>query len=239
MPFKEMYANDSYLDGGKHMDHIQQANPSLRLIKPQSLSAEIFNALTHGIATILSIFGLILLILKGIESDSVSTLVSYIIYGSSNIILFLASTLYHSLSYTKVCIFFQKIDHSAIYLLIAGTYTPYLINVVGGGYGYIFLAIIWLIALAGIIFEVLHLDKYPRLSTILYLGMGWCAIFLIKPLLTNADVNGLLWLLIGGLLYSVGTIFYKQKSKPWMHVIWHVFVVAAAAAMFVSIFFYA
>lgn len=239
MSFKEMHAHDSYLDGGKHMDHIQQANPSLRLTKPQSISAEVFNALTHGIATILSAFGLFLLILKGIESHSVSTLVSYIIYGSSNILLFLASTLYHSLSYTKVCIFFQKIDHSAIYLLIAGTYTPYLINVVGGGFGYTFLAIIWVIALAGIIFEVLHLDKFPKLSTILYLGMGWCAIFLIKPLLENAHMNSLLWLILGGLLYSAGTIFYKQKTKPWMHVIWHVFVVAAAAAMFISIFFYA
>ncbi|MDO5457250.1 MAG: hemolysin III family protein [Atopococcus tabaci] len=221
------------------MDQIQQANPSLRLAKPKSISAEVFNALTHGLAVILSILGLVLLISKGIQTNSVSTLVSYIIYGSSNILLFLASTLYHSLSYTKACTFFQKIDHSAIYLLIAGTYTPYLINVVDGAFGYVFLTIIWVIALSGIVFEVLYLDKFPRLSTILYLSMGWCAVFLIKPLLTNADVNGLLWLLIGGLLYSIGTIFYKQKSKPWMHVIWHVFVVAAAASMFMSIYFYA
>lgn len=221
------------------MNQIQQANPTLQLTKPKSLSAEVFNALTHGIATLLSVYGLVLLILKGIESGSVTALVSYIVYGASNILLFLASTLYHSLCYTRARAFFQKIDHSAIYILIAGTYTPYLMNVVGGGFGYTFLTIIWVIALAGITFEVLHLDKYPKLSTILYLGMGWCAVFLIKPLLANADVNSLIWLLAGGLLYSVGTIFYKQKSKPWMHVIWHLFVVAAAAAMFVSIFFYA
>lgn len=208
------------------------------ILYPQSLSAELANAITHGIATILSIVALLFLIDKGMDRDSWQAVTAYILYGASNIFLFLCSTLYHSFSYTSARKIFQKFDHAAIYILIAGTYTPYLVTVIGGKMGLIFLVVIWMMALSGIIFEVSHTARFPRLSTFLYLAMGWYGIFLVKPLWQLADKRSLLWLLIGGLLYSIGTIFYRKKSQPWMHVIWHLFVMAAAAAMFISVYFY-
>lgn len=221
------------------MVELEQSSKGISLEKPESISAEVANAVTHGIATLLSIVGLVLLVRKGIASGSTTALIAYTIYGSSNILLFLASTLYHSLSYTRARSLFQKIDHGAIYLLIAGTYTPHLMLTVGGRSGYAFLALIWLIAVAGISFEVANTNKFPKLSTILYLIMGWCGIFIARPLLVNANIESVLWLLAGGILYSLGTIFYKQKDKPWMHVVWHLFVMAAAFAMFISIYIYA
>ena len=213
--------------------------------KTESLSRnevwiEVFNAITHGLAAILGVVGLILLVEKAFSAQELSTaeLTSYIIYGSSLVILFLASTLYHSFSFTMHRDLFQKIDHASIYLLIAGSYTPYLMVTVGGTIGYIFLAIVWIAAIAGIIFEVVWTNRYPRLSTYLYLIMGWMGILLIYPLYQSFHPVGILLLFVGGLFYSVGTVFYRMKHNGWMHVIWHLFVVAGAAFMFFSIYLY-
>lgn len=201
---------------------------------------EVFNAITHGIAAVLGVVGMILLVEKAMATPHllVSELVSYIIYGSSSIILFLASTLYHSLVFTSQRDLFQKIDHASIYLLIAGSYTPYLMVTIRGAVGYTFLAIVWLAAIAGIVFEVIWTNRFPRLSTYLYLIMGWLGIFLIYPLYQTLDLAGIILLFIGGLFYSVGTIFYRMKENGWMHVIWHLFVIAGAAFMFFSIYLY-
>lgn len=202
------------------------------------IAAEVFNAITHGIGALLSIIAIVLLILKGINAQSNIAVIAYTIYGFSLFILFLNSTLYHSLSFSKYRFFFQKMDHSAIYLLIAGTYTPYLLITIGGVLGNVFLVIIWTLALAGIIFELLTINKWPKLSTYLYLGLGWMGIFIVYPLYHSIPLNGLILLGLGGLSYTLGTIFYRMKSKPWMHVIWHLFVLGGAALMFVSIYLY-
>ncbi len=201
---------------------------------------EVFNAITHGLAAILGVVGMILLVEKAISAPELSSgeLVSYIVYGSSLVMLFLASTLYHSFSFTIYRSLFQKIDHASIYLLIAGSYTPYLMVTVGGALGYSFLAVVWIAALAGIIFEVVWTNRYPRLSTYLYLIMGWMGILLIYPLYQSFDPMGILLLFIGGVFYSVGTLFYRMKHNGWMHVVWHLFVVAGAAFMFFSIYLY-
>lgn len=201
---------------------------------------EVFNAITHGVAAVLSVIGLILLVQKAILTPDASTseLVSYIIYGSSLVMLFLSSTLYHSFSFSSFKDLFQKIDHASIYLLIAGSYTPYLMVTVGGTLGYIFLAIVWLAAVAGIIFEVVWTNRFPKLSTYLYLIMGWMGLFLIYPLYLHFTISGTILLFLGGIFYSVGTIFYRMKHNGWMHVIWHLFVIAGAASMFFSIYLY-
>lgn len=201
---------------------------------------EIFNALTHGIAALLGVIGLVMLVQKvtALPDSSTSELASYLIYGSSLIILFLSSTLYHSFSFSNYKALFQKIDHASIYLLIAGSYTPYLMVTVGGKIGYLFLAIVWIAAIAGTIFEVVWTNRYPKLSTYLYLIMGWMGILLIYPLYQNFRITGIVLLFIGGLCYSIGTIFYRMKHNGWMHVIWHLFVIAGAAFMFFSIYLY-
>lgn len=208
------------------------------LSKSKEIVVEVLNALTHGIGTILSIVGLILLLLKGIDLSSPSAIIAYAIYGVSLIILFLNSTLYHSLSFTKFKNFFQRLDHSAIYLLIAGTYTPYLIVAIGGRLGTIFLILVWGLAFVGIFFEVFQINKYPRLSTFMYLGLGWLGIFIIYPLIQSIEITGVALLAIGGVIYSLGVIFYSMKSNKWMHIIWHLFVMAGAFFMYISVLFY-
>jgi len=209
-------------------------------ISKNAVLVEVFNAITHGLTAILGVVGMIFLVQKAVATPNLSTaeLISYIIYGSSLIILFLASTLYHSFSFSAYNGIFQKIDHASIYFLIAGSYTPYLMVTVGGTIGYVFLAIVWLAAISGIVFEVGWTNRFPKLSTYLYLLMGWLGIFLIYPLFQSLDTAGVVLLLIGGVFYSVGTIFYRMKHKPWMHVIWHLFVVAGSACMYFSIYLY-
>lgn len=209
-------------------------------ISRNELMIEVFNAITHGLGALLGIIGMIFLVDKAISTphSNIAELVSYIIYGSSLVVLFLASTLYHSFSFSNQRDIFQKIDHASIYLLIAGSYTPYLMVTVGGAVGYTFLAIMWLAAIAGLVFEVGWTNRFPKLSTYLYLIMGWLGIFLIYPLYQSLELAGIVLLFVGGLFYSIGTIFYRQKDNGWMHVIWHLFVMAGAAFMFVSIYLY-
>lgn len=201
---------------------------------------ELFNALTHGIAAIASIVGTIFLVQKALISIEygLADLIGFIVYGFSLFGLFTASTLYHSFSFWRYQSVFRKIDHAFIYVLIAGSYTPYLITGIGGWFGYIMLALIWAIGIAGIFYEVFNAGKNTKLSTMLYLGMGWVSVIMIYPLFQNASVSAIIWLAIGGIMYSFGTLFYRKKDNPWMHVIWHLFVMAGALSMYVSIYFY-
>lgn len=199
---------------------------------------EILNAFTHGIATLLSIIGLIFLIYKGIALDSSLAIIAYCIYGASLILLFLNSTLYHSLKFTKFRYFFQRLDHGAIYILIAGTYTPYLLVGIGGQLAWIFLGLVWGLAIVGILFELFWINKFPRLSTFMYLGLGWLGVLMVCPLIQNVEWTGVALLALGGLVYSLGTIFYSMKHIQWMHIIWHLFVMAGAFFMYISILLY-
>lgn len=211
-----------------------------KMLARDEIWAEVLNAITHGIATLLGVIGMVFLLDKALTapSFSVSEFVSYIIYGSSLIILFLASTLYHSFSFSNFKDLFQKIDHASIYLLIAGSYTPYLMVTIGGVIGYVFLGIVWLAAIAGIVFEVIWTNRFPKLSTYLYLIMGWMGIFLVYPLYISLNIGGVILLFLGGVFYSLGTIFYRMKDNKWMHVVWHLFVIAGAAFMYFSIYLY-
>lgn len=197
---------------------------------------EVFNAITHGIGSVLGIVGTVLLLNK--ESISISEYRSYLVYGLSMILLFSASALYHAFSFTKLKKLFQKIDHASIYLLIAGSYTPYLIAVVGGKLGYGFLTLVWIAAIAGLIFEVIWTNRYPKLSTYLYLAMGWVGIFLVYPLYKSLEVNALMFLILGGLSYTLGSYFYQKKHLDWMHIIWHIFVLLGAFFIYLSIYLY-
>ncbi|MDO4690411.1 MAG: hemolysin III family protein [Fusobacterium sp.] len=210
----------------------------MQKIKTSSLIAEIFNAITHGLGAILSIVTIIFLVRKGIKLKSAEAIIAYSIYGGSMFLLFMSSTLYHSFVFSKYADFFQKIDHSTIYLLIAGTYTPYLLLTIGGLLGNISLAIIWSLAFIGIFFEIITLGKYPKLSILFYLLLGWFVIIIIYPLVKALPIYGLVLLILGGLSYSIGTVFYCFKKIEWLHVVWHIFVVGGAAFMFYSIFYY-
>ncbi|MGY3703206.1 hemolysin III [Vagococcus martis] len=211
-------------------------NPSFS--KKYLVVNEIFNAITHGIGTGLSIAGLVLLIIKGVQMHSPIRIVSYSIFGASMILLFLFSTLFHSLIFTKAKKVFQVFDHSSIYLLIAGSYTPYSLVTIGGPLGWSMCIIIWLLAISGIVYKAIFLQKRGKADYFLYILMGWLCVIAIKPLYEGLGFNGLLLLVLGGVSYTAGTFFYSKQHLKFMHVIWHLFVLAGAIFIFFSVYLY-
>ncbi len=201
-----------------------------------SKKEEFWNALTHGIAFLLAFPGLILLVIKANETRSKIELFSYIVFGISMMMLFLSSTLYHSVPTHKS--FFKKMDHCSIFLLIAGTCAPIALVAVGGKTGWTIFWIEWILTLIGIVMKIFFVYRFKTLSLIVYIGMGWLIIFAYKPLVTHITEKGFFVLLLGGVFYTAGTYFYKNKRIPYNHAIWHLFVLAGCAAMFASIYFY-
>lgn len=201
---------------------------------------EIFNAASHGIGALLSIAALIVMMYATVaEHRSIWHIVSFAVYGTSMILLYLSSTLYHSFfKLPRVHSFFKILDHASIYLLIAGTYTPFLFIPLNGPIGRQCAFIVWSIAVIGIILKCFFAKRFKVLSTLCYLGMGWLIMFYIKPLLASIPTGAFYWLIAGGLSYTLGTVFYLQKKLPFSHFIWHLFVLGGSAAHFVAIFFY-
>jgi hemolysin III len=200
------------------------------------ITNEVLNAVTHGIGVVLSIVGFVFLLKK---ADSGLHYVSFIIYGVSLLLLFLASTLYHSLIFTKAKKVFQVFDHCSIYLLIAGTYTPYCLLYIKGTIGIVLLSVIWLAAIVGIVYKSLTLSKVKsvsKLSTIIYNVMGWAVVIALPSLYQSVGLKGLLLLVGGGVAYTVGSVFYSMKNRRYMHVVWHLFVMLGAMLMFFSIY---
>lgn len=198
---------------------------------------ELWNAISHGIGFVLSIPALVILIIKGAQTGTAIHVVSYSIFGASMLLLFLMSTLLHSLP-VKVKKLFSIFDHSAIYILIAGTYTPFLLVSLRGALGWTLFGIIWGLAILGILFKVFFIHRYEFVSLIFYIVMGWLIIFAIKPLIESITLPGFLYLLAGGLLYTIGAVFYAWRRIPYNHAIWHVFVIAGSACMYFSVLLY-
>lgn len=201
-----------------------------------SAKEEFWNGLTHGVAALLTIPATIVLANKALTNSSTIELISYIIFGISMFCLYFASTMYHVWPTHKG--FLKKMDHSSIFLLIAGTYTPIVLVAIGGKLGWTIFAIQWILAAAGIILKQFFVYRFKILSLLVYIGMGWIIIFVAKPLLVHITMAGFLTLLSGGLFYTVGTYFYKNEKIPYNHAIWHVFVVAGSAMMFLAIYLY-
>lgn len=199
---------------------------------------EVFNAITHGIGTGLSIAGLVLLIIKGAQTGSPIKIVSYAIFGASMVLLFLFSTLFHSFIFTKAKKVFQVFDHSSIYLLIAGSYTPFCLITIQGWLGWTLFAIVWSIAIAGVVFKSIWLQKRGKTDVILYVIMGWICLLAIKPLYIGLGTTGFLLLFLGGVSYTVGAFFYSMKNVKFMHVVWHLFVMLGAIFIFFSIYLF-
>lgn len=200
-----------------------------------SLGEEIFNSTTHGIGIILSIVALILMLFF---SSSVLELTSSIIFGSTLILLYTSSTLYHAITNDKAKKIFQVLDHCTIYLLIAGTYTPYALLTIGGASGWLIFTIIWISALVGILLNAINLSKFKLLSIILYVAMGWAIAFYLPQLLDKLDFGGLVLLIAGGLAYTIGIIFYVIKGVKYFHSIWHLFVLGASICHILSVLIY-
>ena len=199
---------------------------------------EFFHALSHGTGALLSIAGLILMLNIAVPLNDGWYLASSLIYGLSLILLYSSSTLYHAISQADIKRRLRQLDHAAIFILIAGTYTPFTLLNLRDNWGLPLFTLIWAVALAGVIIELATGLKYKKLSLTLYLGMGWLVIVAIEPMLTHVPTGALLLLLAGGLSYSVGIIFYVWKRLFMHHVIWHLFVLAGSVMHFLAVYCY-
>lgn len=204
-----------------------------------SLAEEVANSISHGIGFILGIVGLVLLLVQASDSGADATAItSYSLYGGSMILLFLASTLYHAIPHPTAKRWLKIFDHCAIYLLIAGTYTPFLLVGLDSPLAHGLMAVIWSLALAGIIFKLAFAHRFKVVSLITYLTMGWLSLIVIYQLALRLSGGGLTLLALGGIIYTLGVIFYVCKRIPYNHAIWHGFVLGGSACHFFAIYLY-
>lgn len=208
--------------------------------RTQSMGEEIANSVIHGAALAASIVALPVLVAAAVGRRDMWQIVGGAVFGVTLVLLYSASTLYHAIPAPTVKRVLRVIDHVAIYLLIAGTYTPFMLGALRGPTGWTFLVTIWALAAFGIVAKVALRFRYPRLSTVLYVGMGWLIVLAVRPLMTHVSPLGLAWLLAGGLCYTGGVAFYITDARlKYGHAIWHGFVAAGSACHFVAVLWYA
>jgi hemolysin III len=208
------------------------------IIKTYSPREEKLNVISHFIGLLLSLLGLIILIIKGFSSGSALSVVSYTVYGTSMILLYLASALYHNSKVPENRKKLKVFDHASIYVLIAGSYTPFSLLVLRGAWGWSVFGVVWGIAVAGIILKLFFTGRFNIVSTISYILMGWVVVVAIKPLIANFETEGLLLLLAGGVFYTVGAVLYSIKRIPYNHAIFHFFVLFGSLAHYLAILLY-
>jgi hemolysin III len=206
--------------------------------RPQSLGEEIANSISHGVGAIASLGGAAVLIVAAARKGDPLMDAGVSIFAASMVLLYLTSMIYHFLPQGRAKRLFLIFDHIAIFLLIAGTYTPFALGVLRGELGWWFLGLIWLVGLFGIITKLIPKLRYSKLSLILYLIMGWLAVLVIRPLYQNLPFHGFLWLVAGGLAYTGGVVFYVARPR-YSHFVWHLFTMAGTICHFFAILWYA
>ena len=199
---------------------------------------ELANSLTHGAGLALSVAGCAVLVTLAALRGTAWHIVACSVYGGTLVCLYAASTMYHSVRSRRWKRFWRIVDHSSIYLLIAGTYTPFMLVNLRGAWGWSLFGVVWGLAVAGILFKVWFVDRVPVASTIVYLLMGWLAVIAVKPLVAMVPTGGLEWILAGGVLYTAGVGFFAWEKLPYHHAIWHVFVIGGSVCHYVAILQY-
>jgi hemolysin III len=211
--------------------------PSNRVI---SLREEVANAVTHGVGLVLSLIGMPILILAALDRGERVTVIGASVFGATLIALYAASTLYHAIPHPTLKQKLRVVDHAAIYLLIAGTYTPFTLGVLRGTWGWTLFGIVWTLAALGVLFKVVFgSGAMARVSTAIYVAMGWVIIIAIKPLMASMEHAGLMLLVAGGLCYTGGVIFYVDRRRAWTHPVWHLFVMGGSVCHYFAVLWYA
>jgi hemolysin III len=210
-------------------------------MQPLSYSSreEVANSISHGLGLLLALVALPILVLAAIEIGSVRFLVGVSVFGGTMVLLYLASTLYHSISHEAAKQIFRVFDHTAIFLLIAGSYTPFSLGVLHGPWGWSLLAIVWTLAIIGITLKIRKRTRHSRMSIVLYVIMGWLAVVAVKPMVMLIPVPGILLILAGGLAYTGGLAFFAAQRIRYNHFIWHLFVIAGTTCHFFAVLWYA
>lgn len=206
--------------------------------RSSTLGEEIASSITHGIGAALSIAGLVILVVLAVTHGDAWQIVSFSIYGATLIILYLASTLYHSFRHPGVKRIFRILDHSSIFLLIAGTYTPFLLVRLRSATGWTLFGIIWALAGLGVVFKALWINRYAKISVVIYVAMGWLCVVAIRQMLANIPAGGIIGLAAGGLLYTAGIVFYAWHGLRYSHAVWHLFVLGGSVCHYFSILFF-
>lgn len=203
-----------------------------------SFAEEITHTVTHGIGLLLSIAALVVLVVFACLRGDAWHIVSASIYGTTLILLYTASTVYHGLPSSRAKGVFRFLDHAAIYLLIAGTYTPFTLVNLRGGWGWSLFGVVWGLAVFGVVFETVAKRRSRKLSLVLYVGLGWLVAIAVKPFLNAVDTGGVILVALGGLAYTGGIVFYRWRKLPYNHAIWHTAVLVGSACHFFAILFY-
>ena len=206
-----------------------------KIKRKYTLGEEIFSSVSHGVGACLSIAGTVVLLVFSVIYGNALAVVSSSIYGASLIILYTMSTLYHSFTNERVKHFFQIMDHNTIFLLIAGTYTPITLYILGGVTGWILFSVVWVASIIGITLNSINMEKAKIPSLICYIATGWVIIFAIKPLIAKVPFLSAFFLVLGGIIYTVGVVFYVIKKVKYFHPIWHIFTVLGSAFHYFSI----
>lgn len=207
--------------------------------RPQTLGEEIANSVSHGIGLLAALAAFPILVIAALNRGDQAGTVGAIVFATTMVLLYFASTLFHALPPNRAKRVFQILDHSAIYLLIAGTYTPFTLGVLRGGWGWTLFGLVWGLAVAGTVFKSFGGVRYTTFSTWVYLAMGWLVLIAIEPVWTLVPKWGLFWLVAGGIAYTVGTVFFMAERIRYFHFVWHLFVVAGTACHFVAVLMYA
>ena len=203
----------------------------------QTLLEEIANSISHGLGLALSIVGFTVLIILANQNDDAWRLTAYIIYGISLTTLYLVSTLYHGLTHSRTKAIFRRLDHSAIYLLIAGTYTPVILISLRTTWVMFLLPVVWVMAIFGVYMKVFYIHRYERLTLAFYILMGWLALIAAKPLFNSVPIESFIWIIVGGISYTTGIIFYAWRRLPYQHTIWHMFVLLGSISHYIGILY--
>jgi len=205
---------------------------------PYSLMEEVFNSVTHGIGILVSLAALVVMLFFSCRYGNALHIVSAAVFGTTLVLLYTASTLYHSFQKPRLKRIFKIMDHSCIYALIAGTYTPFVLVTLRGALGWTIFAVVWSLTVLGVLFKIFFINRFKIISTIAYILMGWIIVVAIKPLLQALPASAIAWIVAGGVVYTLGTIFYTWKKIPYNHAIWHSFVLVGSACHVCAVLFY-
>jgi hemolysin III len=216
---------------------MERKNQEKAVYRKLTVKEEVFNSVTHGIGVLLSIAALVLLVITAVGKGNTWHVVSFSIYGGTMVLLYLSSTLYHSFTKERIKNLFARFDHAAIFLLIAGTYTPFLLTALRGTFGWVLFGIIWGVALVGVVIRSIYLTRFRKLMVAMYLVMGWMFVVAVGPMIKNLPQISIIFLFLGGIFYSVGVIFYVKRNIKYGHGIWHLFVLAGSIMHFFAVIY--
>ncbi len=210
----------------------------MRSHRPYTLGEEIAHGVTHGVGAALAVAGLTLLVTMAALVGDARKVTAFAVYGATLVLLYLASTLYHAIPHPRAKLVLQKVDHCAIYLLIAGTYTPFTLVSLRGAWGWTLFGLIWALALLGIVREVFLSGRGRFVSTGIYIAMGWIVVVALRPLAQAVTAGGMAWIVAGGVCYTGGAVFYLLKKVPYTHAVWHLFVLGGSICHFFAMLLY-